>query len=44
MRGEIVKTEIILNSGSVVDEKEILRHCRVYLSSYKIPREVEFQK
>ena len=43
MRGEIVKAEIILVNGSAVDEKEILRHCRVYLSSYKIPREVEFQ-
>ena len=44
MRGEIVKAEIILVSGTVIDEKEILRHCRMYLSSYKIPREVEFQK
>ena len=44
MRGEIVKAEIILISGSVTDEKEILRHCRMYLSSYKIPREVEFLK
>ena len=43
MRGEIVKAEIILVHGSDIDEKEILRHCRVYLSSYKIPREVEFQ-
>ena len=44
MRGEIVKAEIILIGGSAIDEKEILRHCRIYLSSYKIPREVEFQK
>jgi len=44
MRGEIVKAEIILIDGSAIDEKEILRHCRIYLSSYKIPREVEFQK
>jgi len=42
MRGEIVKAEITLVNGSVLDEKEILRYCRVYLSSYKIPREVEF--
>lgn len=41
MRGEIVKAEIIRVSGAAVDEKEILRHCRVYLSSYKVPREVE---
>ena len=42
MRGEIVKAEIMLITGSVIDEKEILRHCRIYLSSYKIPRELEF--
>jgi long-chain acyl-CoA synthetase len=42
MRGEIVKAEIFIDKGSVIDEKEILRHCRMYLSAYKIPREVEF--
>jgi Acyl-CoA synthetases (AMP-forming)/AMP-acid ligases II len=42
MRGEIVKAEIVKNDGSTIDEKEILRHCRVYLSPYKVPREVEF--
>ncbi len=44
MRGEIVKAEIFVEKTSVVDEKEILRHCRMYLSAYKIPREVEFTK
>ena len=42
MRGEIVKAEICIDKKSAVDEKEILRHCRIYLSAYKIPREVEF--
>lgn len=42
MRGEIVKAIIVKKDGVMVDDKEILRHCRVYLSSYKVPREVEF--
>ncbi|MDI9571016.1 MAG: AMP-binding protein [Pseudomonadota bacterium] len=42
MRGEIVKALIVRKPGAEADEKEILRHCRTYLSSYKIPREVEF--
>ncbi|MBE9546218.1 MAG: AMP-binding protein [Proteobacteria bacterium] len=42
MRGEIVKALIVKNGGTVVDEKEILKHCRTYLSPYKVPREVEF--
>jgi len=42
MRGEIVKAEIVKNDGSIIDEKEILKFCRIYLSPYKVPREVEF--
>ena len=42
MRGEIVKALIVKTPGVEVDDKEILRHCRVYLSSYKLPREIEF--
>ena len=42
MRGEIVKAQIVLRPAMPADEKEIMRHCRVYLSSYKLPREVEF--
>ena len=42
MRGEIVKAHIVLNEGQKPDEKEIIRHCKVYLSPYKVPREVEF--
>ena len=34
--------EIVKNNDSLIDEKEILKHCRVYLSPYKVPREVEF--
>jgi len=42
MRGEIVKAFAVRNEGVFADEKAILRHCRTYLSSYKVPRELEF--
>lgn len=42
MRGEVVLVRIILKSGASVDDKEILKYCRTYLSSYKVPREVKF--
>jgi long-chain acyl-CoA synthetase len=42
MRGEIVKAEIVKKTGAEVDDKEIMKHCRIYLSPYKVPREVEF--
>jgi long-chain acyl-CoA synthetase len=42
MRGEIVKAEIVKKNGIPVDDKEIMKHCRIYLSPYKVPREVEF--
>jgi long-chain acyl-CoA synthetase len=42
LRGEIVKALVVINQEHPADEKEILRHCRSYLSSYKLPREVEF--
>ena len=42
LRGEIVKALIVRNPGVTVDERDITRHCRIYLSSYKVPREVEF--
>jgi long-chain acyl-CoA synthetase len=42
MRGELVKAEIVLRDGFQPDDKEIIRHCKTYLSPYKVPREVEF--
>ncbi len=42
MRGEVVKARIVLKPGMAADEKDILRHCRTYLSNYKHPREIEF--
>jgi len=42
MRGEIVLARIVLKNSAAIDDKEILKYCRTYLSSYKVPREVEF--
>ena len=42
MRGEIVKALIVKKPGGKTDEKDIIQHCRVYLSTYKVPREVVF--
>jgi long-chain acyl-CoA synthetase len=42
MRGEIVKAQIVKKEGVSIDDKEIFKHCRIYLSPYKVPREVEF--
>jgi long-chain acyl-CoA synthetase len=44
MRGEAVKAEIVLKNGHYPDDKEIIRYCKIYLSNYKVPREVEFVK
>lgn len=42
MRGEIVKAYIVPKEGQKIDEKELIRYCKTYLSNYKVPREVEF--
>jgi len=42
MRGEVVKAQIVLLGGHHPDEKEIIRHCKMHLTPYKVPREVEF--
>jgi len=43
MRGEIVRALIVKSEDTAdANKKEIIRHCRQYLSSYKCPREVEF--
>ncbi len=42
LRGEIVKALVVRKPGAAIEERELLRHCRTYLSSYKVPREIEF--
>ena len=42
LRGEVVKALIVKQPGIDVEGKELVRHCRQYLSSYKVPRDIEF--
>ena len=42
LRGEIVKALVVKKPGAAVEDKELLKHCRTYLSTYKVPREIEF--
>jgi len=42
LRGEIVRAIVVKKPGAQVEERELLKHCRAYLSSYKSPREIEF--
>jgi len=42
LRGEIVKAFIVKKPGATVEDRELSRYCRIYLSSYKVPREIEF--
>jgi long-chain acyl-CoA synthetase len=42
-RGEIVKAFVVPKDGARVTEAELLEHCRAQLSTYKLPRAVEFR-
>ena len=42
LRGEIVKAIVVKKPGAEIEERELLKHCRTYLSNYKVPREIEF--
>jgi long-chain acyl-CoA synthetase len=42
MRGEIVTAQIVKKDGVEITDREIMKHCRIYLSAYKVPRKVEF--
>ncbi len=42
LRGEIVRALVVKRPEFDADEKDLIRHCRTYLSAYKVPREVEF--
>jgi long-chain acyl-CoA synthetase len=41
MRGETVKARVVKKDPEITD-RMLLKHCRKYLSSYKVPREIEF--
>ena len=42
LRGEIVKALVVKKPGAEIEERELLKHCRIYLSAYKVPRKIEF--
>ncbi|MHB8773136.1 MAG: AMP-binding protein [Syntrophales bacterium] len=42
LRGEIVKARVVRKPGQDLEERDLLKHCRTYLSTYKVPREIEF--
>lgn len=40
--GQVIKVVIVRSPAAVLDQREVLRHCREHLASYKIPKIVEF--
>jgi len=40
--GEQVHAAIVLRAGAVVDDEEIVRHCRTLIAGYKVPRSIAF--
>jgi long-chain acyl-CoA synthetase len=41
-RGEIVKAWVVLAEGESLSAAQVRAHCREHLTSYKVPRQVEF--
>jgi len=42
--GENIKAVIVLKAGSKTTERDILRHCRINLPAFKVPKIVEFRE
>ena len=42
VKGELAKAFVVLKGGALLEEDELLEHCRGSLASYKVPRQVEF--
>ena len=42
-RGETVKAVIVLKAGEKVSEQELIRFCQENMSSFKVPRIIEFR-
>jgi len=43
-RGETVKAFVVRESGSGLDEEEVIEFCRDRLAAYKVPKAVEFRE
>jgi acyl-CoA synthetase (AMP-forming)/AMP-acid ligase II len=41
--GEIVVAVVKLKPGSSVEEAELLAHCKTFLSSFKVPKKIDFR-
>jgi acyl-CoA synthetase (AMP-forming)/AMP-acid ligase II len=41
--GEIVVAAVTLKPGSSIDEAELIAHCKKHLSSFKIPKRIDFR-
>lgn len=41
--GECIKAYIVKKTGADFSEKEIIEHCKKYLTSYKVPKKIEFR-
>ena len=42
--GEVPIAFIVKKNSSVLTEKEVIEHCRLFLAKYKIPKEIVFLK
>jgi acyl-CoA synthetase (AMP-forming)/AMP-acid ligase II len=41
--GEIVVAAVTLKPGSLVSEAELIAHCKAFLSSFKVPKRIDFR-
>jgi acyl-CoA synthetase (AMP-forming)/AMP-acid ligase II len=41
--GEIVVAAVKLKPGSAIDEAELIAHCKAHLSSFKVPKRIDFR-
>src|SRR5712671_2950176 len=41
--GEIVVAAVKLKPGSSVEEAELIAHCKTFLSSFKVPKKIDFR-